>query len=92
MHGVKGVSVCDVIDDYEAVSPLVVALGDGLEPLLARSVPNLQLADLVVCFYHAGLEVPAYRRLVHWFEPFIREPEHEARFSNTWIANEKHLK
>ena len=92
MHSVKGVSVCDVIDDYEAVSSLVITLGDCLEPLLARRVPNLQLADLVVCFYRTGLEVPAYRWLVHRFEPFISEPEHKARFSHTWVSNEKHLK
>ena len=92
MHGVKGSSVGDVIDDYEAVSSLVITLGDSLKPFLARSVPNLQFADLVVCFYHAGLEVAAYRWLVHWFEPFISEPEHQARFSNSWVTNEKHFK
>ena len=57
VHGVEGVAISDVVHDDNAVSPLVVARCDRLEALLARCVPNLQLAHLVVALNRANLEV-----------------------------------
>ena len=57
VHGVEGVTVSDVVDNNDTVGTLVVAGCDGLEALLASSVPNLELADLVVDIDCANLEV-----------------------------------
>lgn len=54
---VEGVTVGDVVHDNNSVSALVVAGSDGLETLLAGSVPDLQLADLLVDVDGANLEV-----------------------------------
>ena len=57
MHGVEGVAISDVVRDNDAVRPLVVARCDRFKALLARCVPNLQLAHLVVALNRANLEV-----------------------------------
>ena len=37
----KRLFVCDIVGDNHTVGTAVVALRDGAEPLLARSVPHL---------------------------------------------------
>ena len=64
---IERVAVSDVVNDNDTVSALVVAGSDGLETLLARGVPNLELADFLVDINRADLEVNANR----WHEVFL---------------------
>jgi len=52
--------VGDVVDEHDPHGPPVVGRGDGPEPLLARSVPYLQLDLLTVQLYCTDLEVDSY--------------------------------
>ncbi len=54
---VEGVTVGNVVHNDNAVSALVVTRSDCLESLLARCVPNLKLANLLVYIDCANLEV-----------------------------------
>ena len=57
VDSVEGVAVSNVIDNNDAVGALVITGCDRLESLLASSVPNLQLADLLVNIDGTNLEV-----------------------------------
>ena len=59
VHGGERVTVSDVVNHNDAVGALVVARRDGLEALLTSSIPDLQLANLVVDVDGANLEVDA---------------------------------
>ena len=48
LDGAEALAVGDVVSDNDTVSALVVAASDGLESLLAGSVPNLKLDGLSV--------------------------------------------
>lgn len=58
----EALSVRDIVRHDDSVSTLVVAGGDGLEALLASSVPNLQLDRLAVDVNRSDLEVHTNRR------------------------------
>ena len=59
VHGGERVTVSDVVNHNDAVGALVVARRDGLEALLTSSIPDLQLANLVIDVDGANLEVDA---------------------------------
>lgn len=58
---VKGVFTCTVICQNYTHCPFVIGLGDGSEPLLASSVPNLELHILTLDVYGLYLKVNSYR-------------------------------
>jgi hypothetical protein len=57
----EGLSIGDVVDQDDAVGSLVVGGGDGLEPFLAGSVPDLQLDGASSRLEGPDLEVDADR-------------------------------
>ena len=59
VNGIEGVAISDVVSHDYALGTLVVAIRDGSEALLARSVPDLELADFVVAVDRADLEINA---------------------------------
>jgi hypothetical protein len=59
LHAEEGLHVCHVVHDDDAMRVAVVGGRDGVEPLLACSVPDLQLDCLPVEVDGADLEVHA---------------------------------
>ena len=91
VHSVERVSVSDVVGHDDSVCALVVAGGDGLEALLASSVPDLKLADFVVRVDCADFEVHSNC----WHEILLKlivcKSQEKARFSDTRIADKQHF-
>ena len=87
---VEAVDVCDVIDEHDALCSSVEAGGDAVEPLLPRSVPDLQLHCSSCDLQSPNLKVYPYG----WDEGvaeggLITEPEDDAGFPNTRVANQE---
>ena len=53
--------VGDVVDKHDAHGPSVVGGGDGSEPLLAGSVPDLKLDLLAIKLNCSDLEINPYK-------------------------------
>ena len=53
----EGVSLSDVISDYDTVSALIIAAGDSFESLLTSGIPNLKLYGLSIDINCSNLEV-----------------------------------
>jgi len=88
LHVVEGDFVGDVIDDDDPVSASVIRTGDGTEPLLASSVPNLQLDRFAVDVESSYFKVHTNGADVRVGVGVIGESKEEARFSHSRISNQ----
>lgn len=59
VHRIEGVAVSDVVNYDDTMRALIIAGSDSLESFLAGSVPDLQLADLLIDVDGADFEVDA---------------------------------
>ena len=66
IYVLKGLLRCAIISQDDTLSPFVVSLGDGPEPLLTSSVPHLNLNALTIKVECVRLEIDAYKS-VHVF-------------------------
>lgn len=69
----EGVSSGDVVDEEGAGSSTVIRPGNGLERLLARRVPDLQLDVFLLNLDCAGAKLNTDRQVVLLAESFVRE-------------------
>jgi len=83
LHVVEGFLVGDVVDHDDAVSPAVVAGGDGAEPLLPRRVPNLKLDSFPIEFNCPDFKVYSNGTDVALCVGVISKSEQQAGFSYT---------
>ena len=58
---VEALLVGDVVDEHDAHRPAVVGRGDGAEPLLPGSVPDLKLDLLAIKLNSSNLEINPYK-------------------------------
>ena len=69
----------------------VVGRCDGVEPLLAGGVPDLQLDLLAAQLDRLDLEVDPDRRDERVVEGVVREPEEDARLPHPGVADQEQL-
>ena len=53
----EGIAIGDIIGDDDTMSTLIITTSDGLEPLLACSIPNLELNGLSINVNCSNFEV-----------------------------------
>ena len=61
---VEALLVGDVVDEHDAHRPAIVGSGDGAEPLLPSSVPDLKLDLLAIKLNSSNLEIDPCKQLV----------------------------
>ena len=61
---VEALLVGDVVDEHDAHRPAIVGSGDGAEPLLPGSVPDLELDLLAIKFNSTNLEINSYQERI----------------------------
>ena len=83
--------VGDVVHDDDPVRASVVRTGDGAEPLLPRSIPDLQLDGLAVVLDRADLEVDPDRRDVALRVRVVRKTEQQTALPNARVSNQEKL-
>ena len=71
----KGISISDVIGDYDAMSTSIVRGGDGLESILTSCVPNLELDYLAINIYGLDFEVHTDGRHEIVVEVVVHKPD-----------------
>jgi hypothetical protein len=83
-RGVPG----DVVDEEGADGGAVVGAGDGAEVLLAGSVPDLQLDDLLGELDGLGCELDADGHVVLRVDLLLHELLHHARLAHACLGGE----
>jgi hypothetical protein len=93
LNALIGLPISDVEDDHAAISTAVEGVTQGLEPLLARCVPDLEGHRLSRLGLHLLLdEVGADRWLLTNAGPLVLIALNQARFANTGVPNHNDLK
>merc|ERR550517_2123589 len=90
-HIVQAFLVGDVVDKHDTHSLPVETGGDGVEPFLAGSVPNLQLHHLSINLYCVNLEINANCRDERVVESILAKPEYDASLADARVTNEEQL-
>eukprot|EP00356_Strombidium_inclinatum_P002656 CAMPEP_0170478604 /NCGR_PEP_ID=MMETSP0208-20121228/73_1 /TAXON_ID=197538 /ORGANISM="Strombidium inclinatum, Strain S3" /LENGTH=110 /DNA_ID=CAMNT_0010750893 /DNA_START=364 /DNA_END=696 /DNA_ORIENTATION=+ len=85
------IAVSDIVSDNDTVRTLVVAGGDGLESLLASSIPDLELNGLAVDVDGSDLEIDTDGGHEVLVEHVVSETEEEGGLSDTRVSNEEDL-
>merc|ERR1719499_770825 len=83
---VEGLLVRHIIHNNDAVETREEAARDRAEPLLARPVPDLQLADLAIQLERADFEVHTDGADVALCVGVVSEAKQQARFADTRVA------
>jgi len=88
-NAVKGLLICYVIDEEDGIGTyyvngvtFVVSIGDGPEPLLAGSIPDLELDILAVGVDCLEPEIYSDGGHVVFIELVVSEPEQEAALAD----------
>ena len=76
---------------HVAENTSVVSAGDGPESLLARGVPNLQLAHLSLDLVHLEAEIDADGGQVVVDEVVVAVPDEEGGLADALVAHDHHL-
>ena len=103
----EALTVCQIKDNNDAISALVVSISDGAVAFLSSRIPNLQLYGALVDLQCAESEIHANRADVVLLEAIVlsvsqrvescfdaatyRESDEEARFADVSVPNEYHL-
>ena len=88
----KSLSPCTVVHNYDPLCAPVIRACYGLESLLTRSVPNLQLVVVVINVDSLVLVIDSYSCDKVVVVSLARKSHNEARFADFRVANDDHFK
>lgn len=83
--------VRDIVDEQDPHGAAVVHRGNGTEPLLSRSIPDLQLDSLSVNLYRPDLKVDTNRGDEGRRERVFGESQQQARLAHARVADQQEL-
>jgi hypothetical protein len=83
--------VSDTVGQNDGVTAFVETFGDGAEPLLASSVPNVEHSPKFLCLNFFDFEVDAHRAHVLLLEVVLGVPHHYGGLAHSAIPHDQVL-